>query len=71
MPATATLRTVNSALRRAGHEERLVRGEGYYYFADGAAHTWPQSGVYVYRVGELSVDQWLAQRDALAADAFR
>lgn len=28
---------VNRALRIAGHSEKLVRGAGYYYFADGTA----------------------------------
>ena len=63
-----TLRQVNAALRRAGHAERLFRGEGYYYFAEGEAHTWTQSGVYVYRVRELTIEAWLRTRDSLAAD---
>ena len=63
-----TLKQINDALRAAGHEEELVRGRGYFYFAGGDAAIWPSSGVYVYRLSELTLEQWLAERDRLAED---
>ena len=56
-----TVASVNAALRQAGAKERLRRGRGYYYFCDGEASGWPQSGVYVNRVDAMTVDQWLAE----------
>lgn len=62
-------RTVNNALRAAGHDERVRydRANGYFYFAGGMAGRWPVSGVYVPRVADLTIAQWVAERDRLAA----
>ena len=59
---------VNRALKQMGVKEKLVRGNGYYYFADGNAAAWPATAVYVYRAAELSVDRWLAEYRELARD---
>lgn len=51
---------VNKNLELLGVEERLFRGEGYYYFAGGKAAEWYQSGVYgVSHISELTIAQWL------------
>lgn len=60
MPKRITLAAVNAELARRGCAERLYRGRGYFYFSDGSSHCWPQSAVYVARVGALSLEQWLA-----------
>lgn len=60
---------VNRALKARGAEERLVRGNGYYYFAGGAAAGWPSSSVYVYRADELTVAEWLREYDELKGAA--
>lgn len=65
--STVTIATVNKYLKAAGHDERLCRGNGYFYFVDGEAHLWPSSSVYVYSLNQLSVGDWLAERDDLAS----
>jgi hypothetical protein len=67
-----TLRAVNKALAAAGHKEVLVRGNGYFFFAEGEASGWSESGVYgVFRLGDMTVTEWVAARDEKAADAAR
>lgn len=53
------LRQVNAALKREGAAEVLVRGNGYYYFAEGDAHEWPATAIYVNRISQLNLDQWI------------
>lgn len=68
LPVEGSLARVNAALKARGVEERLVRGSGYFYFREGNAMSWPSSGVYgVWNVAALTVDQWLAEYDALVA----
>jgi hypothetical protein len=52
---------VNKALLAAGHQEKLTRGNGYYYFRDGQAASWPATSVYVYRSEDLSLAEWLEE----------
>lgn len=66
-----TCATVNKYLKAAGHDERLTKGKDYYYFRDGAAPTWPATSVYVADVNQLSVGDWLAEREELAKAAER
>jgi hypothetical protein len=61
---------VNRELRARGISEKLVRGEGYYYFADGEAHTWPSSSVLVYRATDLPVERWLSEWADLSGRAL-
>lgn len=61
---------VNHALAAAGHAERLVRGNGYWYFTEGNASRWPSSSVYVYRITDLTLDEWLAEHRTLAARSW-
>lgn len=63
---SVTVAAVNRALRSAGYGEKLRRGRGYYFFSGGQAETWKTSGVYVYRVDQLTVEQWLDARSRLA-----
>lgn len=69
-PAVTTVAKVNAALRKLGKEEKLFRGRGYYYFGEGNASAWPSTSVYVYRVTELTVDEWIGEHAALAAKAY-
>ena len=62
-----TISAINIALHVRGHKERLARGKGYFYFYDGEAAEWPQSGVYVFRLNELTLEGWLEKRNELAA----
>ena len=52
---------VNKRLRKLGHLEKLVRGDGYQYFSGGQASQWMTSSVYVYSADQLTVDQWIAE----------
>lgn len=60
-----TLKRVNAALKAEGIDAELVRGEGYFYFTGKAMDTVQEQGVYgVYRLGELSVERWVAEAKA-------
>lgn len=52
---------VNRALRARGIEEKLTRGNGYYYFRDGDAPTWRATSVYVFHSDAFTVEQWLGE----------
>lgn len=61
-----TVRKVNAALAARGHAEVLMRGRGYWYFAEGDSSAWPSSSVMVYRITALTVGGWCDERDTLA-----
>lgn len=71
MPKKATIRAVNQRLAAAGHAERLVKGKGYFYFADGDAYSWPATAVYVFRVSDLTVGGWIDEHARLKAGYAR
>lgn len=54
-----TLKQVNDFLARHGHEERLAKGRGYFYFHGGMAHTFSTASVMVPRLSLLSLQDWL------------
>ena len=57
---------VNRELRRRGVEEKLRRGNGYYFFSGGNAASWKATSVYVARAENLSVAEWLAEWKCLS-----
>lgn len=60
---------VNKALAAAGYNERLVKGKDYWYFVDGDSHRWYSRSVGgVYRLNQLTVEQWIRARNELAND---
>jgi hypothetical protein len=61
---------VNRALRQRGIEEKLTRGNGYYYFRDGTAAEWRATSVYIYSAADLTVDQWLQEWSDLSGRAL-
>lgn len=63
--------TVNNLLKALGHAERLVRGNGYWYFVDGDAMMWYSSSVPVCRITDLPLYRWAQERDHLAGTAGR
>jgi hypothetical protein len=69
--ARVTLKQVNAAIAARGGKEVLVKGEGYFYFADGDAYEWDSDGVYVYTLNELPLERWIeeweSRRDAYGA----
>jgi len=50
---------VNAILARAGHNERLVKGDGYVYWAEGDAPNWSETSIYVYRLSDLTIREYL------------
>lgn len=54
-----TLKAVNKAIAAAGGKEQLVKGAGYFYFVNVGKHNAPSSGVYVYRLNQLTLQRWL------------
>jgi hypothetical protein len=63
-PTTST--QVNAVLKAIGVEERLVRGNGYWYFAEGRASAWNSSSVSVFRITSYTIQGWLEQYILLA-----
>ena len=67
-PGRLTFRAVNAALAAAGAAEVLAKGDGYFYFMEGDAHCWPATMVYVTRLNDLTVEQWIGEWRSLRAD---
>jgi hypothetical protein len=68
---SVSLVQINKALKKAGAEETLVRGKGYYYFIDGDSVSWPEVSVYVYNFRDISVEGWVAEWMRLKKQADR
>jgi hypothetical protein len=60
-----TLNNVNAAIKAAGGEQELVRGNGYFYFIGGNALSWPSSSVYVFHLTTFTVAEWVGEWDYL------
>lgn len=54
-----SIRTVNKALAALGAEEILLQGNNYFYFAGGTAVDWPSTMVCVYKINDLTLEEWL------------
>lgn len=67
-PKRLTLKEVNKVLKEFG-QERLGKGEDYYYFYSGKAHKWPETAVMVNKLNQLTLDQWVEMRRLLASRA--
>lgn len=63
-----TLGEVNRELRKRGIEDKLVKGNGYYYFT-GDASTWPDNSVHVYNISDLTLDQIVDSYNRLKDEA--
>lgn len=61
MSGGLTINAVNKAIADRGGKEKLVRGIGYYYFVNVGKHGVPSSGVYVQKLNQLTLDQWLQE----------
>ncbi len=59
-----TLKKVTAALPK-GYE--LVKGEGYFYFAGNDAMSWYSSSVLVFRINDLTLEQWVTEFETLRA----
>lgn len=62
----ASVVQVNKFLVENGFSQyRLVKGVGYYYFSGADAMQWESSAVAVFRVNQLSFQQWLDELKTL------
>ena len=59
MAARVTLKAINDELLRRGHNARLERASGYFYFFGGEATDWIDRTVRVTGVNALTLDQWV------------
>jgi hypothetical protein len=60
-----TLKTINDELKRAGHDVRLEKGDGYFIFAGAAAANWLDTTVRVPTLSSLTLEQWLDEFNKL------
>ena len=61
MAARITIKAVNDALARLGHEVRLEKASGYFYFWSGDVAGWIDRTVQVSKISELTLEQWMAE----------
>ena len=59
-----TIAAINRAIADKGGKEILIKGNGYFYFWEGDAPDWRSSSVYVYRLNDLTLEQWIADWEA-------
>lgn len=52
-------RTINKALRSKGYSDEIFAGKGYWYFAGDTVAKFRQSSVCVYRLNDLTLEQWI------------
>lgn len=55
------LATINKELAKLGHSAELVKGGGYFYFIGDDIAEGQIDSVYVYKLNELSLSQWLEE----------
>lgn len=55
------IKTVNKAITAEGMNLELVAGDGYFYFVGPGTENLSTASVMVYRLNELSLDQWLIE----------
>lgn len=65
----ATLPRVNAEIRRRGINAGLVKGKGYLYFVGPAVELAIETSIYVPHVGDLSVETWMQELDALVQES--
>jgi hypothetical protein len=52
---------VNDELTRLGHQARLEKGRGYFYFWTGEASGWIDATVRLEKISALTVEQWVGE----------
>jgi len=61
MGARLTLKTINSELLKRGHDARLEKASGYFYFKGGEATAWIDRTVPVPAFNSLTLEQWMEE----------
>jgi hypothetical protein len=59
--ALLSLKTINAELTRRGHNARLEKADGYFYFLGGEATDWLDRTVGVRTVNSLTLKQWMEE----------
>jgi hypothetical protein len=65
MAARVTVKAVNDELARLGHQARLEKASGYFYFWSGEASGWIDATVPVDKISALTLEQWIAEYQRL------
>lgn len=61
-----TAETIHDELQRLGHDARLEKGDGYFYFAGPTTTDWLHRIVKAPALSSLTLEQWLAEFNQLA-----
>jgi hypothetical protein len=61
MAARVNLKAINDELLRRGHNSRLERASGYFYFFGGEATDWLDRTVQATTVNALTLEQWVEE----------
>jgi hypothetical protein len=61
MAARVTVKAVNDELARLGHQARLEKASGYFYFWTGEASGWIDATVRVDKITALTLEEWIAE----------
>jgi hypothetical protein len=59
MAARLTLKAINGELNRRGHNARLEKSSGYFYFFGGEVTDWLDRTVPATALNTLTLDQWI------------
>lgn len=62
-----SIKTVNNAIKKLGGKVELVKGVGYFYFWSDDVAFVDGSSVYVYRINDLTLEQWIEEYKSLKA----
>ena len=60
-----TLKAIHDELQRLGHDVRLEKGDGYFYFCSGEANDWLDKTVKVPTLSTLTLEQWVEEFNRL------
>ena len=67
----ANIKKVNEELKRLGHKSELVKAKDYFYFMGDEADFFETQGVYVPRIGDLSLDGWVYEFEQKVLEAAK
>ena len=56
-----TLKIVNEELRRRGHQARLEKGSGYFYFFGGEAAEWLDRTIDARTINTFTLKEWIEE----------
>ena len=60
-----TAKAINDELKRLGHDVRVEKGDGYFYFWGAEVNAWLDRTVKVPTLGTLTLEQWVEEFNRL------